>query len=100
MNISCQTTWALANVAGVVLGSLLTVPSALASFAMTSIFLCLLFSQKGTKANVAAALMAVLGVFVCKVIGLSGPAILIGALMGVVAGIAVSRKGGASRVVD
>ncbi len=100
VNISCQTTWALANVAGVVLGSLLTVPSALASFAMTSIFLCLLFSQKGTKANVAAALMAVLGVFVCKVIGLSGPAILIGALMGVVAGIAVSRKGGASRVVD
>ncbi len=63
VNICCQTTWALANVVGVVLGSLLTVPSALASFAMTSIFLCLLFSQKGTMANIMAALVAVLGVF-------------------------------------
>ena len=100
VNICCQTTWALANVAGVVLGSLLTVPSALASFAMTSIFLCLLFSQKGTKANIVAAVMAVLGVFICKCIGLSGPAILIGALIGVVAGIVVSRKGGAAHVLD
>ena len=67
---------------------------------MTSIFLCLLFSQKGTKANIAAALMAVLGVFVCKCLGLSGPAILIGALLGVVAGIVVSRKGGEAHVMD
>ena len=100
VNICCQTTWALANVAGVILGSLFTVPSALASFAMTSIFLCLLFSQKGSKANIAAALVAVLGVFLCKCIGLSGPAILIGALLGVVAGIMVSRKERGSHVVE
>lgn len=100
VNLCCQTIWAFANVAGDILGSLLTVPSALASFAMTSIFLCLLFSQKGTKANVAAAVIAVLGVFICKALGLSGPAILIGALMGVVAGIIVSRKGGEARVLD
>lgn len=93
VNLLCQCTWALANVLGVVLGSLLTVPTALASFAMTSIFLCLLFSQKGTASNVAAALVAVLGVFLCKCVGLSGPAILIGALAGVAAGIVVSRKG-------
>ena len=77
---------------GVVLGNLLTVPTALASFAMTSIFLCLLFSQKGTAGNIAAALAAVFGVFLCKLIGLSGPAILIGALLGVVAGLIVSKK--------
>ncbi len=94
VNIFCQTTWALANVTGVVLGSLLTVPTALASFAMTSIFLCLLFSQKCTLPNVAAALVAVLGVFLCKCAGLSGPAILIGALAGVAAGIVASGKGG------
>lgn len=100
VNICCQTTWALANAAGVILGSLLTVPSALASFAMTSIFLCLLFSQKGTMANIMAALVAVLGVFVCKCVGLTGPAILVGALLGVVAGIVVSRKGGEAHVMD
>ena len=65
-----------------------------------SIFLCLLFSQKGSKANIAAALVAVLGVFLCKCIGLSGPAILIGALLGVVAGIMVSRKERGSHVVE
>ena len=95
VNLLCETTWALANVLGVVLGSLLTVPTALASFAMTSIFLCLLFSQKGTKSNVAAGLVAVLGVFLCKCVGLTGPAILIGALAGVAAGMIVSRKEGA-----
>ena len=92
VNLLCQTTWALANVLGVVLGSLLSVPTALASFAMTSIFLCLLFSQKGTMSNIAAALIAALGVFLCKCVGLTGPAILIGALLGVAAGIAVSKK--------
>lgn len=100
VNISCQTTWALANAVGVIIGSLLTLPSALASFAMTSIFLCLLFSQKKTAANVVAALAAVVGVFVCKCVGLSGPAILIGALIGVVAGIVMSRKGSGARVVE
>lgn len=94
VNLMSELSWACANVLGVVLGSLLTVPSALASFAMTSIFLCLLFSQKASAANVAAALVAVAGVFVCKLAGLSGPAILIGALAGVAAGIAVSRKKG------
>lgn len=100
VNILCQTTWAVSNALGAVLGSLLTVPSALASFAMTSIFLCLLFSQKKTNANIVAGLVAVAGVFVCKLAGLSGPAILVGALLGVVAGMYVARKGGESRVVD
>lgn len=101
VNVFCQVTWALANVLGVVVGNLLTVPTALASFAMTSIFLCLLFSQKGTLANVAAALVAVLGVVLCKMVGLTGPAILIGALLGVAAGIFVQRKGkGEGHVVD
>ena len=99
VNVFSQTTWALANVAGVVLGSLLTVPTALASFAMTSIFLCLLFSQKRTAPNIAAAIVAILGVCLCKTVGLSGPAILIGALAGVAAGIIALKRGGA-RVLD
>ena len=99
VNLLCEATWAIANVLGVVLGSLLSVPTALASFAMTSIFLCLLFSQKGTLSNIAAALIAALGVFLCKCVGLTGPAILIGALLGVVAGIVASKKEG-TRVVE
>lgn len=100
VNISCQLSWACANAVGVILGSLLSVPSTLASFAMTSIFLCLLFSQKTTQPNVVAALVAVLGVILCKCIGLSGPAILIGALAGVFAGIVVSRKRSGQHVMD
>lgn len=92
VNIMCQLSWAMANVVGVVLGTLLTVPTALASFAMTSIFLCLLFSQKFTAPTTAAAVVAVVGVFMCKLIGLSGPAILIGACLGIAAGIVVSRQ--------
>lgn len=92
VNIFSQLCWALANVIGVILGNILTVPTALASFAMTSIFLCLLFSQKKTAGNIVAAVVAAVGVFLCKLVGLSGPAILIGALLGVVAGMIVSKR--------
>ena len=94
VNLFSQSSWLVANVVGVLVGSLLSVPTALASFAMTSIFLCLLFTQRRTKANVAAGVVAALGVALCKCVGLSGPAILIGALAGIVAGIIVSRKNG------
>lgn len=101
VNVLCWLTWCVANVFGVVVGSLLAVPTALASFAMTSIFLCLLFSQKGTASNVAAAVIAALGVFICKMVGLSGPAILIGALAGVAAGIVTARlRGESAHVVE
>ena len=63
------------------------IPLAIASFAMTSIFICLLVTQKVTPANVVAAAFAILGVYTCKTIGLSGPAILVGALVGVMAAL-------------
>jgi 4-azaleucine resistance transporter AzlC len=96
VNIFSQSSWVVANLLGVVVGSLLTLPTALASFAMTSIFLCLLFSQAPTKGNIVAGVVAVLGVLIAKSIGLSGPAILIGALLGVAAGMIVERKGRSS----
>ena len=58
----------------------------IASFAMTSIFICLLCMQKVNAVNVIAALAAIVGVIVCKCVGLSGPAILIGAVFGCVCG--------------
>lgn len=92
VNIECQLTWALSNVAGVLIGSLVSLPTAIASFAMTSIFICLLCMQQVNAKNLIAAFAAIIGVFVCKCVGLSGPAILIGALIGVGAGYLYASK--------
>ena len=98
VNLFSQTSWTVSNVIGVLIGSAIGIPLAIAAFAMTSIFICLLVTQKLTLPNVLAAVFAMVGVFVCKLVGLSGPAILIGALIGVAAGIVCSRlrKGGAN----
>ena len=64
---------------------------AIASFAMTSIFICLLVTQKVTFENAVAAFVAMVGVFTCKAVGLAGPAILVGAVLGVVAAMLVSQ---------
>lgn len=84
VNLFSLSSWTFANVVGVIMGGLLTIPTALASFAMTSIFICLLFSQKATTSNIIAGAAAFIGVFLCKGFGLSGPAILVGALVGIV----------------
>ena len=86
VNICSMTTWALANVAGVVLGSLVSVPTALASFAMTAIFICLLCMQKVDAVNLVTMFTAAAGVVICKLVGLSGAAILLGAVSGVAVG--------------
>jgi 4-azaleucine resistance transporter AzlC len=87
VNLFSQSVWILANVTGAVLGAVLPVPTALASFAMTSIFICLLCVQRFDRPGRTAALAAAVGVCLCKLAGLSGPAILIGALLGVVASL-------------
>lgn len=96
VNLFSQTSWALSNVLGVLLGKALGIPLVIASFAMTSIFICLLCTQKISVENAVAVFVAFVGVYVCKFFSLSGPAILIGALLGVVAAMFVSdlRKKG------
>lgn len=86
VNLCSMFTWALANAAGVILGSLVSVPTVLASFAMTSIFICLLCMQKVNLVNLVTMVTAAAGVFICKLAGLGGPAILIGAVAGVAVG--------------
>ncbi len=83
MNLFSQSSWAASNVVGVLLGSALALPLSIAAFAMTSIFICLLVTQRLTCANVIAGVSAMVGVFACKAVGLTGPAILIGAVLGV-----------------
>ena len=96
VNLFSMFTWAFANAAGVILGSLVSVPTALASFAMTSIFICLLCMQKLNIVNVVTMLTAIAGVLICKLVGASGAAILLGAVAGVAVGylcsIAVDRR--------
>ncbi len=91
VNLLSLTSWTLSNVVGVLIGSAVGIPLAIASFAMTSIFICLLVTQKVTFENVVAVVVAVLGVYVCKLVGLTGPAILVGAVAGVVAAMLVSQ---------
>ena len=91
VNLCSCASWTLSNVAGVLIGSALGIPLAIASFAMTSIFICLLVTQKVTFENAVAAFVAMVGVFTCKAVGLAGPAILVGAVLGVVAAMLVSQ---------
>ena len=91
VNLFSQSSWTVSCVVGVLIGNAIGIPLAIAAFAMTSIFICLLVTQKGTAANVVAAASAIVGVFACKLVGLSGPAIFIGALIGVICGVTFSR---------
>lgn len=97
VNLFSQSSWTISNVVGVVVGSLIDIPLPIASFAMTSIFICLLFTQKLTSANVIAAVAAVIGVYACKLLGLSGAAIIIGALFGVACALLIPRLVGRLR---
>ena len=100
VNLFSQSAWTAACVVGVLVGNAIGIPLAIAAFAMTSIFICLLVTQTWKPATVVAAVVAMVGVFACKAVGLAGPAILIGALAGVAAAMAfskVSERAGAGR---
>ena len=93
VNLCSQSSWTASCVVGTLIGEALAdfIPLSIAAFAMTSIFICLLVTQKLTPENIVAAICAVVGVFVCKAVGLSGPAIFLGAIIGVVCAFAFAR---------
>lgn len=88
VNLFSQLSWTVSNVIGALVGSAVGVPIAIASFAMTSIFICLLCTQKVSWDNAVAVVFSMGGVLACKAVGLDGPAILIGAVLGVAAALA------------
>lgn len=92
VNLFCMTTWATFNAIGVLIGDALSIPTAIAAFSMTSIFICLLVTQRMTKLNVVVIVASMLGVVLCKFVGLSGPAILLGAIIGVVVGMCCRKR--------
>lgn len=91
VNLCSQSSWTISCVVGVFIGNAIGIPLAIAAFAMTSIFICLLVTQEINASNVIAAVCAAIGVFACKLVGLSGPAIFIGALFGVACAIVFAR---------
>ncbi|MDR0837008.1 MAG: AzlC family ABC transporter permease [Propionibacteriaceae bacterium] len=89
VNVFSWLTWCGANLIGVFVGEQLQVPSELAAFAMTAIFLCLLLCQPATRPAVVAALGAGVAMVICKWAGLNGPAIIVSALIGIAAAMGV-----------
>lgn len=87
LNEFSHLSWTLSCILGVFLGPIINIPLNIASFAMTSLFICLLASQVKTKPSIIAAIVAFIFVIIFKAIGLGGFAILCGAIVGVLAGI-------------
>ena len=88
LNVSVQLTWAASCAAGAALGSVVDIPTAIAGFAMTSLFIYLLYAQPHTRGTVCAALGAAVTVALCKWNGMGGVAVPLAALVGVAAGMA------------
>ena len=86
LNEFSHLSWTIATVAGCLIGPIFNIPLPIASFAMTSIFICLLMSAMNTKSNVVAAFFAVLATIIAKSFNLGGFCIFVGAIVGVACG--------------
>ncbi|MCH3968183.1 MAG: AzlC family ABC transporter permease [Atopobiaceae bacterium] len=93
VNLLCMTSWGVSNALGSLVGSVVGVPVAVASFAMTAIFICLAATQPHTPVTAVVMVAAALGVVVCKCAGLAGAGILVGAVVGVAAGLVAGEVG-------
>lgn len=91
LNLTLLATWTVSVVAGALLGAAVDVPTALASFAMTSLFIYLLWSQPHRLGTAAASIAAAAVVVICKWNGFSGAAVPAAALAGVAAGMASQK---------
>lgn len=99
LNLLCMASWALANALGAALGPVLALPTDVMSFAMTSIFICLLVGQRWGLTTIVVAIVSAASVAALKSVGSGSLAVLVGALAGVAAGACLERlrKGGNRR---
>lgn len=93
VNVASMLSWGAANALGAAVGPALAIPTAIMSFAMTSIFVCLLVGQPWTRVNVAVVCSSVAAVVALKALGAGSLAVLLGALVGVGVGLAVGARG-------
>ncbi|WP_342636517.1 AzlC family ABC transporter permease [Olsenella uli] len=99
VNLASMLSWALANALGAAVGPALAIPTAIMSFAMTSIFVCLLVAREWTVVTVVVVAVAAAVVALLKLLGLGSLSVLLGALAGVASGMAVGagRRGSRER---
>ena len=90
LNVVLIVTWAVFTAVGALIGSVLSIPTSIAGFVCTSLFIYLLMSQHATLGNVVAAAIAFLVVAVLKCAGLSGVAVFTATIAGVAAALIVS----------
>ena len=83
LNIVTILTWAVSVSAGSAIGAVLDIPTALAGFVMTALFVCLASSQLTSRGNVVAAIAAAVSVIVLKLVGLANVAVPFAAVIGV-----------------
>ena len=72
---------------GAIVGAVVDVPTAIAAFVCTSLFICLLFSQRLSRGNVVAAVSGAVSVAVCKFLGWTNVAVPVSVLVGVAAAL-------------
>lgn len=85
LNIVTILTWAVSVAAGSAIGAVLDIPTALAGFVMTALFVCLASSQLTSRGNVVAAVAAAVSVVVLKLVGLANVAVPFAVVIGVAA---------------
>lgn len=85
LNIVTILTWAVSVSAGSAIGAVLDIPTAVAGFVMTALFVCLASSQLTSRGNVVAAVAAAVSVVVLKLVGLANVAVPLAVVIGVAA---------------
>lgn len=88
VNLESMLSWATANAVGAAVGPALAIPTAVMSFAMTAIFICLLAGQRWSARTALVACSSAVLVVALKALGAGSTAVLLGALGGVGAGLA------------
>lgn len=83
LNVILIATWGVSCTMGAVVGAVIDVPTAIAGFVCTSLFICLLFSQRLSRGNVVAAVLAAVSVAICKFFGWTNVAVPVSVLVGV-----------------
>ena len=83
---------AASNALGALVGSVIDIPTDIAAFAMTSIFICLLVMQHFNNVTFVTVGVAFVGVYLSKLLNLGGASVLTGALLGIATGLFMQRR--------
>lgn len=83
LNTVLIATWGVSCTMSAVVGAVIDVPAAIAGFVCTSLFICLLFSQRLSRGNVVAAVSGAVSVAMFKFLGLANVAVPASVVVGV-----------------